>query len=286
MNFNASKVKTRVLKLPYNGVLGNLQGGLEVWDPAANAYVWKAGWSAGSAFGSPTSFIEGGRIGDMYAYKQLGIYATDAEAAKGPVDRGATQDLVGGGFTKYGGDVNYADIDGNGIIDTRDQVYVGNVFPTWTGGFSNYFTYKAVSLAIRTDFTTGHTIYNYAKVIADAQFQGDLMPTKDFIDKSWKKQGDITNTPRYTHQINGDVHRNSTSYEKGDFLCLREITLSYNLPPNLLKRIKMNSLRFNITGNNLHYFTNYSGPVPEEGGSDNGHYPNPRAIILGINLSL
>jgi TonB-linked SusC/RagA family outer membrane protein len=286
MNFNASKVSSRVLKLPFNGVLGNLQGGLEVWDPAAGAYVWKAGWGAGSAFGSPNSFIEGGRIGDMYAFKQIGIYATDADAAKGPVDRRATPDLVGGGFTKYGGDVNYEDIDGNGIIDDRDQVYVGNVFPTWTGGFSNYFTYKSLSLAIRTDFTTGHTIYNYAKVIADAQFQGDLMPTKDFIDKSWKKQGDITNTPRYTYQINGDVHRNSTSYEKGDFLCLREVTLAYNLPANLLKRVKINGMRINVTGNNLYYLTKYSGPVPEEGGSDNGHYPNPRAIILGINISL
>lgn len=286
INFNASKVSTKVLKLPNNGIAGNRQGGLEVWDPEAGAYVWKAGTIAGSTGAVPTSFIEGGRIGDMYAYKQIGIYATDEEAANAPDDLGGTLDFGSTTKrTKYGGDVIYADIDNNNIIDGRDQVYVGNFFPTWTGGFSNYFTYKGFGLSIRTDFTTGHTIYNYARVFADSQFQGDLMPTKSFIEKSWKKQGDITNTPRYVHQVNGNVHRNSTYYEKGDFLALREITLSYSLPATLLKKLKLTGVKFNLTGNNLHYFTKYQGQNPEEGGVDNGHYPNPRGIILGANVS-
>lgn len=285
MNFNASKVSTRILTLPFNGVEGNRQGGLQVWDPETGAYVWRAGFGAGGGFGNPSSFVEGGRIGDMYAYKQIGIYATDAEAANAPLDMGASADLGKTTRTKYGGDVNYADLDGNNIIDGRDQVYVGNIFPTWTGGFSNYFTYKNITLAVRTDFTTGHTIYNYARAIADGQLQGDLMPTKDFIEKSWKKQGDITNTPRYTHQINGNISRNSTYYEKGDFLALREISLGYNLPATLLKKVRLSSMRVNLTGNNLHYFTKYRGPVPEEGGSDSGRYPTPRSFVLGTNIS-
>lgn len=286
VNFNASKVTSKVLKLPNNGVLGNRQGGLEVWDPKVGAYVWKAGTSAGSTSAVPTSFIEGGRIGDMYAYKQIGIYATDAEAALAPLDMGATVDFGSTtARTKFGGDVNWADLDGNNIIDSRDQVYVGNFYPTWTGGFSNYFTYKGFSLSVRTDFATGHTIYNYAKVFADGQLQGDAMPTRDFIEKSWKKQGDITNTPRYVHQINVNIIRNSTYYEKGDFLALREVTLGYNLPASLLKKIRMSSVRFNLTGNNLHYFTKYSGQSPEEGGVDNGHYPVPRGFTLGTNIS-
>jgi TonB-linked SusC/RagA family outer membrane protein len=188
INLNAAKITTEVIKLPFNGVAGNRIGGLEVWDPTVGAYVWKAGTSAGSTTNYLQNFIEGGRLGDMYAYKQVGIYATDADAAKAPYDTGATLDFGSNtARTKFGGDVNWADLDGNNIIDSRDQVYVGNWFPTWTGGFSNYFSYKNFSLAIRTDFTTGHTIYNYGKVFADGQLQGDAMPTKDFIEKSWKK---------------------------------------------------------------------------------------------------
>lgn len=285
MNINASKVVSKVLQLPNNGVLGNRQGGLEVWDPEVGAYVWKAGSAAGSTAAFPSSFIEGGRIGDMYAYKQIGIYATDAEAALAPLDMGATVDFNATTRTKFGGDVKWADLDGNNIIDARDQVYVGNFYPTWTGGFSNYFNYKGFSLAIRTDFATGHTIYNYAKVFGDGQLQGDAMPTRDFIEKSWKKEGDITNTPRYVHQINVNISRNSTYYEKGDFLALREVTLGYTLPSNLLKKIKMSSIRFNLTGSNLHYFTAYRGQSPEEGGVDNGRYPIPRTFTLGTNIA-
>ncbi|MEJ7829589.1 MAG: SusC/RagA family TonB-linked outer membrane protein, partial [Segetibacter sp.] len=288
-NFNAAKVATKVLKLPANGIAGNRQGGVEVWDAATKGYVWRAGFGGGAVFGNPAAFIEGSRIGDMYAYQQLGIYATDEAAARAPVDISVPVDQVvaANGRKKYGGDVNFADLDGNGTIDTKDQVYVGNIFPKWTGGFSNYLSYKSLSLAIRTDFTLGHTIWNYAKVVADGQLQGDLMPTKDFIEKSWKKQGDVTNTPRYLWQNSqGNITRNSIYYEKGDFLALREVTISYNLPADLLRKINISNIRANLTGSNLYYFTKYSGVHPEDGGSDNGRYPNPRSITLGVNISL
>jgi TonB-linked SusC/RagA family outer membrane protein len=288
VNLNAAKVKTTVLKLPENGVAGHLIGGVNIYDPASKTNIWVPGFGAGAVFGNPASYMEGYAIGDMYAYKQVGIYATDADAANGPLDKGATLDQVNpaNGYKKYGGDVEWLDKDGNGVIDNYDMVYVGNMFPKWTGGFSNYFTYKRFNLNIRTDFTLGHTIYNYARVVADGQLQGDLMPTKDYIDKSWKKQGDITDVPRYLFQNSqGSISRNSTYYEKGDFLCLREVTLGYTFAPELLKKMKIIGLRLNVTGNNLHYFTKFRGPMPEDGGADNGRYPNPRNITIGANVT-
>ena len=123
--------------------------------------------------------------------------------------------------------------------------------------------------------------------LADGQLQGDLMPTQEFIDKSWKQQGDKTDYPRYLFQNSqANTTRNSIYYEKGDFLCLREVTLSYAFPSTMLHRLKVGSLRVYATGNNLHYFTKYKGPVPEDGGSDNGRYPIPRNFTLGANISL
>lgn len=287
VNFNASRVKSKVLRLPANGVDGNRIGGVNIWDPASKSYVWRPGFTAGAPFGNPASFMEGYAIGDMYAYKQTGVYPTDEAAAKAPVDMSVPVDQVNpaNGRKKYGGDVEWLDSDGNGIIDSRDMVYVGNMFPKWTGGFSNYFNYKNFNLNIRTDFTLGHTIYNYAKVFADGQLQGDLAPTKDYIDKSWKKQGDITDAPRYLFQNSqGNISRNSTYYEKGDFLCLREVTFGYTLPAGLLRKAKLTRLQFHVTGSNLYYFTKFRGPVPEDGGSDNGRYPVPRTLTIGANL--
>lgn len=280
LSFNAAHTSRKILKLPYNGVENNRQGGFNVWDPSIKGYRYMGGLQ------------EGGRPGDLFAYQQLGIYATDADAANAPKDMISPSAIK----TRFGGDVIYADRDANGIIDSRDLVYVGSPYPVWTGGFNNYFTYKSFGLNIRTDFTTGNTIENYPAVIANSQAQGDALPLQSYIDKMWKKQGDVTNYPRYMWQdqpynvfrgsANGVAISNSTYYEKGDFLCLREVSLSYSLPLSLAQKAKLSNVKINVTGHNLHYFTAFTGLNPEDGGRDNGHYPITRTISFGINITL
>lgn len=279
VSFNASKIKNKILKLPENGIEKNRVGGDYVWDDKAKDYVWKGGLQ------------EGGRIGDMYTLKQVAIYATDAEAAAGP----EYTYIVGADKTQYGGDVKFYDADNNGLIDSRDQVYMGNMYPVWTGGFSNTLTYKGLSLYVRMDYTTGHTIFNYGKLFLDMNGYADGNFTKDKYNESWKKQGDIATQSRYywggerTQRNNflGVTDRgNSIFYHKGDFLCVREVTLSYSLPSDLLKKVKISGLRFNVTGNNIHYFTKYDGLNPEEGGRDNGRYPMPKNFIFSANITL
>ena len=72
------------------------------------------------------------------------------------------------------------------------------------------------------------------------------------------------------------------NYEKGDYLALREVTLSYTIPQRLYARIGISSLKVNLTGNNLKYFTKYTGLAPEDGGIDNGRYPVPRVLMVGL----
>jgi TonB-linked SusC/RagA family outer membrane protein len=268
---NAAYVKNKILKLPNNGVENNRQGGELLWDEKANAYIWKGGLQEGQA------------PGQLYNWRALGVYATDADAAKAPIDN--TINLTN--KTKYGGDVIYDDIDKNGILDARDKVYMGNIYPNWTGGFSNTFSYKSLSLVVRMDFTMGMTAFNYAKAFADGQLQGDALPSKDYIAKMWKKQGDITNTPRYMWQDQqGNITHNSNYFENADYLSLREVTLSYSLPASLLQKVKLHNVRLNLTGNNLHYFSKYTGTAIEEGtASDQGRYPNPRNFIFGANVT-
>ncbi|RNC65812.1 TonB-dependent receptor [Proteiniphilum sp. X52] len=269
-SFNISKVKTRILKLPDNGVEKNRQGGSQIYDPKVGELVWVGGLQ------------EGGRIGDILAYYLEGVYATDEEAASAPLDHGIGQEDK----RKFGGDAIWRDFDGNGIIDSYDRYIIGNRYPTITGGFLNDFSYKNISLSIRTDFTLGHTINNYGRRHLDGQLQGDIMPTKEYYEKSWKKQGDITDTPRYIWQNQqGNLRESQLYIEKGDFLALREITLAYLVPNRITQKLKLSNLRINITGSNLHYFTNYSGLNPEDGGMDYGRYPNPRTITFGLRAS-
>ena len=272
LSVNASRVKNKILSLPYNGTANNRIGGVYVWDASRKDYAWLGGLQ------------EGGSIGDLYAYKQLGIYATDAEAQKGPKD----MLVVGTTKTKFGGDVNWLDADNNGIIDERDRVFVGNIYPEWTGGMASTLSYKNLNLYVRMDYTTGHTIYNYTRAQMIGQFVGENGFSTDVL-RSWQTPGQVTDIPKIywaDQQAQNNLFRgNSAYYEAGDFLSLREVTLSYILSPKLLRKIRISNLRFNATGNNLHYFTKFKGLNPEDGADDRGRYPIPRNFIFGVNLT-
>lgn len=272
ISFNTANVKSKILKLPNNGIENNRVGGVYVYDPKQGKYAWLGGLQ------------EGGRIGDLFAYKQVSIYSTDAEAAKGPID----MLIPRSNKTKYGGDVNWLDIDGNDTINTLDRIYVGNNLPRITGGFSNSFSYKNINLYVRMDYTLGHTI-DYE---TGARIEGNPSGVNALgsnVLRSWQKPGDVTDIPRFywadqLAQWNVNASRgNSRFFPKGDFLCLREVTLSYNLPKSILQKINVVDLRFNVTGNNLRYFTKYPGLNPEASGTDTA-YPNPRSIIFGASI--
>ena len=282
VGINGSKNQNEILELPENDNENNRIGGYQVYDPGLGEYVWRGGLQ------------EGFPLGEMYAYKQLGIYATDAEAENGPID----QIVPGSNKSKGGGDVRWLDVDGNGEIDTRDRVRVGNIYPDWTGGLTTMLNYKNLSFYARLDYTIGHTIYNYAGAQTKAQFQGNVNLHSDIL-RSWENEGDVTDVPRYywadqiakanywrgdPRNINNGRGRD-LDYERGDYLAIRELSLTYTPTFGWFESIGLSNLRLNITANNIKYFTNYTGLAPEDGGADRGRYPVPQSIMLGLKVS-
>ncbi|MFH7005181.1 SusC/RagA family TonB-linked outer membrane protein [Flavobacterium bizetiae] len=306
---NVSHNTNTIEKLPSNGNLNNRIGGTEIFDQNSGTYQYVGGLQ------------EGQKIGNFYAHKQLYILSTQAEADAYNLkvrDTYVTKTAVGGGNPegkKFAGDAVFEDTDNNGVIDSRDRKYMGNMFPTFVGGFNFDASYKGFSLTVRTDYSLGATIYNEARARFLGQFQGNYGLLAE-SGQSWQKEGDITDVPRYrwadqTNQNNlfrseasGAAYNtnmfqgNSRYYESGDYLCIREITFSYNFPKAWVEKAKLASLRMYVTGSNLYYFTKYSGLSPEVQGIDGGSslglsaagstgtYPVPRNIILGLNISL
>jgi hypothetical protein len=278
----------KVLQLPPTGTEGNRVGGIQIWDPKTSSYIFVPANNG--------SLIEGYQIGNWYGFKALGIYQSDAEAAKAPVDNVVSA----AGKVKHAGDIIWQDSDGNGVIDTRDKVYLGNPFPKYTGGFSSNMAYKNFSLYVRADFSLDYTIFNYARAFLDGNWQGDVAPTQKYVDESWKPGNTDTYIPKYNPQdvtgaqniLRGAVI-SSQYVERGDYLAIREVTLGYSVPTQLLRKLKMSALRFTVSGNNLHYFTKYTGPNPEDGGfttsgtlkGDFGRYPVSRNFIFGANVT-
>ena len=299
---NASFVKNKILKLPFNGNENNRQGGLQIYDPASGKVIWVGGLQ------------EGQPLGNIYGYRQVSIFKDAAEVAAVAGNRtdaiaGITGPNIAAGANGRitAGDVNWEDVNGDNIIDSRDQVYLGNIYPKWTGGFNFNASYKGFGLYNRWDFALGHTIYNDLVARTLGNYQG----TFNYIDlqaQAWSPTNTDTNIPKvyyadqvagskqnYTRANNGNSvlnGNNSRFYEKGDYLCLREVTLSYDLPKGLLQKSKFfNNARIYVTGSNLFYITKFSGPSPEPPvsgttitGIYSGTYPTPRTFIMGLQV--
>ena len=305
VSFNASYVFNKIIKLPENGNENNRQGGSQVWDPEQQKVVWVGGYQ------------EGHTLGDIYAYRQVKVLRDENEVQQLAGNR---MDMIAGLYgpnvseadrEKYGltkpiesGDVLWDDLNNDGIIDQLDRVKVGNIYPKWTGGFSTTLSYKNVSLYGRFDFAVGHTILNMVAMRSIGQSVGFKNIISDGL-KCWTPENPDTDMPKsyyddssnkknlYRDTKGSDItsidNRSSRFYEKGDYLALRELTLSWQLPQKWISKAFMTSASLYVTGQNLFYITGYSGTSPEAPlvypGVDTGRYPTPRTVILGVSVS-
>lgn len=71
----------------------------------------------------------------------------------------------------------------------------------------------------------------------------------------------------------------------GNYIALRELSLSYKLPSILVQKAKLSNVELSITGQNLGYLTEAKHLFSPEKADNNGGYPLPRTVIFGINVS-
>lgn len=72
---------------------------------------------------------------------------------------------------------------------------------------------------------------------------------------------------------------------KGDYLSFREVTLSYDLPKLWLAPLHLEAVRVSVTGQNLGYLCEAPSMATPEVSTTYGHYPLPRMLVLGLNVT-
>ncbi len=206
--------------------------------------------------------IEGEPIGVFYGYRCLGVDPT-------------TGNLV------------YDDINNDGQVTSDDITKIGDPNPDFTIGLTNTFSYRGFDLSIFLHSIYGNDIFNGTWIYLKSGM-GEDNQMVDILDR-WQKPGDITDIPRV-----GDTYKSSRFIENGSFLRIKNVTLGYNLPKDLSKKIGMKSLRAFVSGENLFLFTKYTGMDPEVNyysndniimGTDFFTYPQSRVITVGLNLT-
>lgn len=190
-----------------------------------------------------------------------------------------------------GGDVIYEDINHDGQIDEYDIVYLGGSNPKVNGGFGIDFKWGNWQLKTNFNFRIGNKILNMARMYAE-----DMRTNRNqssAVNHRWRKNGQVTEIPRAMNSSIGESYNALISdryVEKGDFLRFQYFQLSYSVPAKKLKRYGLSSLRFAASGNNLIFWSKYSGVDPEHSSSgfnpctDSSQTPRSRSFTFSLNF--
>ena len=186
------------------------------------------------------------------------------------------------------GDVKWKDVNGDGIIDNYDMVKVGNTVPKWTGGINTSVTWKDLTLSARFDYALGFKAVDWKTMWIMSCAQGTYNTIAETHD-TWSPENPGAQYPTYVwaDQLGKRNYcRQSSMFAyNGNYLSFREIALSYNLPSNWVRKAGLGSVMLSVTGQNLGYLTEAKHLFSPEKTDNNGGYPLPRTVILGVNVS-
>ncbi len=181
-----------------------------------------------------------------------------------------------------------------------NRVPVGKPNPNFYGGFDNTFSYKGFELGILLTFQQGNTIYDDGGKYQIGGRLGSWNQRRELLAR-WQKPGDITDVPRVSLLEGGNADNSNSSRYLYDvsFLRVRTVSLGFNIPKDMLSRVKLSSARIYVAGQNLLTFTKYAGWDPEvtryrfnngaSNGASNAPYlptPQSKSFNLGINIGL
>lgn len=197
------------------------------------------------------------------------------------------------GYTSLGVDpetglIMYEDIDGDGRITPSDKHYIGSANPAFTFGMTNNISYKGLSLSFLITGSYGNKIYNASKINMVSMDNG-YNQTTDVL-RRWRVPGMVTDVPKAGETYN--LKASTRWIEDGSYIKLKNLSLSYDLSPGILRRAGILSVRPYVTLENYFTLTRYSGYDPEmsqstsatQMGIDWGTYPCVKTVIFGVNL--
>ena len=170
-----------------------------------------------------------------------------------------------------------------------DRVILGDTTPEFNGGFNNTFEYKGFGL----DFLFQ---YEYGRLVADGQVSflsengnRQFNTLQNTFDNRWTTPGQITSVPRpfdtgvETGGANAAIG-SSRLFFKADYIRLKNVTFSYNLPKSWLAKSKLSQVRFYAQGQNLFTYDDFPGYDPEFVATATGIIPQAKNYTFGIQV--
>jgi TonB-linked SusC/RagA family outer membrane protein len=234
-------------------------------------------------------YYVGQKLGEIWGFETAGIFQTTDEVAQAP-----KQTNIGANWRP--GDIRYKDLNGDGNItfgkntlgDPGDRKVIGNTTPRYSFGLNGGIGYKGVRLTLffqgigkkdhwpTSDNWTWFFPYNAGHV------------EKYYITDTWTEDNRDAYFPAAHISTNDkkNVQVQSRYLQSAAYIRLKNITLSYELPQGLMKKIGVGRAQIFATGMNLWEYTKMRKPLdPETIQSAAIEYPMQRISTLGLNVS-
>jgi hypothetical protein len=241
-------------------------------EPVLSGYIQSA-----NAFAAKTDV--GQPLGSFFGYVTDGIFQSPEEVEAHAFQNTGTAP----------GDIRFKDLNGDDVIDIKDQTFIGNPTPRITYGFNTDFEYKGFELNIFFQGTEGNDIFDNT-----TRYDFSYVNRPSTALKRWTGPGTSNDEPRVNlSDPNQNVRVSDRFVKDGSYLRLKTLQFAYNLPSAWLKKARMQKLKVYVTGQNLLTFTQYNGLDPEIGnvggsleiGIDRGFYPQARTVMGGVSVT-
>lgn len=240
-----------------------------------------------------SNWYAGEPMGAIYGYTTAGYFQSDADVKKAP-----DQSRI---FSSWGpGDIQYADLNGDGKIDwgantvndMGDQRIIGNSTPQYQFGLYSSFDWRNLDASFfiqgvgHRDFFFGSGV-NYFWGITGNQWQGSPFVTQR---DRWTPSNPDGYFPKfYMSNENAKNLQTQTKYlQNGAYARLKNIEVGYTLPDNLLSRAGVQKFRVFVLVENVATVSpmkKHSTIDPETFFSDMKIYPLQRGYSFGVNVT-
>lgn len=228
-------------------------------------------------------YYEGYSMNTIYGYRSDGLFQSDAEAAK------ANQsELYAGKWAA--GDIRYLDLNKDGKIgkgkdilsDMGDKTIIGNSTPRYSYGFTAGFEYKGFDFEMfwqgigkRDYFCDDYAFWGFTS-------EWDI-PLKQALDY-WTPDNTSAYFPRPTWLNGGNREKSDRYIQNASYIRLKNLTLGYTLPKQMMNKVGISRLRVYLQGENLLTFTPLIDTYDSET-LNNMTYPISRKFSVGLNLT-
>lgn len=195
------------------------------------------------------------------------------------------------GVNPANGDALWWTADGelsNKFSDAR-RIIAGSPEPKLTGGFNTNISWKGIMLDLSLEYKYGNKVLIEEMHYSNSDGFSWLNNQANTANDYWKKPGDITRNPKpiADNPTLSSSYRNTRWMFDGSYMRLKNITLSYTLPNNIISKLNMQNLRIYGSAVNLYTFHSVDYYDPERGvqGAGYGIYPQTKKFVFGLEVS-